>query len=225
MTPTSSTTTDHEPDSNEPDSNELNPDEPNPDQSNPDQQETPVLDADLEDDEDLDEDDFDVAEVVEEPVVVATPGPRRRAVSAVVAAVVFEVLYIAGITIIAFATAGAAAVGPTLQSVFTGPFGWVPAAVFLVCALVVALPLRGARRAPRITGLVVAAIVYVGATFFVLLAAAGTSALGVFVQELGVYPFFLAAIVAREVMVWTRFGFPRVRAERVMAEPAVSAPA
>ncbi len=202
MTPTDSTTTDHDLDGTDPE-----------------------LDVVL--DEDLDEDglDDDVA-TPDEPAAEtpAAPTARRRAVSALVAAAAFEVLYLVGITIIAFAVSGAAAVGPTLQSVIVSPFVWVPAAVFLVCALVVALPLRGGRRAPALTGLVVAAVVYLGATFFVLLAAAGWSAMGVFTQELGVYPFFLAAIVAREVMVWTRFGSPRTRSRRAAAS-AVSAPA
>jgi hypothetical protein len=200
-----STTTEHEQDGIEP--------------------EVPATDAELDDLDDDDIDDIDeLADAVEEPVaVIPSPTPRRRALSAVLATVVFEALYLVGITIIAFVMSGAAAVGPTLGSVFTSPFAWAPAAVFLVCALVVALPLRGGRRASALTGLVVAVVVYLGATFLILLVAAGWSAMGVFVQELGVYPFFLAAIVAREVMVWTRSGYPRVRATK--AEPPVSAPA
>lgn len=210
MTSTDRTTTDHEPDGT------TEHDLP---------EEIPTLDPAGDDFDD--EPDDEPADLDEGPVAVGavTPSPRRRAVSALVATVAFELLYLLGITIIAFAISGAAAVGPTLQSVFVSPFAWVPAAVFLVCALVVALPLRGARRAPALTGLVVAAVVYLATTFFVLLTAAGWTAMGVFTQELGVYPFFLAAIVAREVMVWTRFGSSRTRKSRVLAEPVVSAPA
>ena len=189
---------------------------------------TPQPDAPVtaEDGEDFEEEeDDDEALLDEAPAVVAPvrPSRPRRTVSALVATAAFEVLYLLGVTVIAFATAGFSAVVPTLQSVAISPFVWVPAAVFLVCALVVALPLHGARRAPAVTGLVVAVVVYLGGTFLVLLVAAGSSALSVFVQELSVYPFFLAAIVAREVMVWTRFGHPRPT--RKAAAPAVSAPA
>ena len=164
--------------------------------------------------------DAPTVEPLAETLVVARPvGPSRlrRTMAALIATVAFEILYLAGVTLIAFASAGSGAIVPTLQSVAISPFAWVPAAVFLLCALIVALPLNGARRAPAITGLLVAVVVYLGTTLFVLLVAAGTSGLSVFVQELGVYPFFLAAIVAREVMVWTRFGHRRVPRTAVVA--------
>lgn len=193
MTPTSSTSTDHE---------DTEPEE-----------EFPAEDEHDAEDE-LDDDEFvDLSEEVpaEPEPVPALPSPRRRVLSAVIGTVVFEVLYLLAITVIAVATAGTAAVGPTLQSVVTGPFVWVPATVFLVCALVVGLPLQGARRAPVLTGLLVGVVVYLASTFFVLLVAAGPSALDVYVPELSVYPFFLTAIIAREIIAWTRWGRPRVR--------------
>jgi hypothetical protein len=215
MTPTSNATTDDEKGTPEPEARIT--DAPFTD--------APELEADDDDLDDLDDPEADepAAEELLEPGAASSPTLLRRLVSVLVATAVFEVLYLVGVTIIAFATAGFAAIVPTLQSVAVSPFLWVPVAVFLVCVLVVAIPLNGARRAPAVTGLVVAVVVYLATTFFVLLVAGGSSALAVFVQELSVYPFFLAAIVAREVMVWTRFGHPRVvRATAVAAEVPAS---
>jgi hypothetical protein len=198
MTSSSSTTTDHE--------------DTEPEAIGPETAEEEFEDDGFDDDLDDDMDDLDHRaedEPVEAPGEPVLPSRRRRALSAVLGAVVFEVLYLLAILVIAFGTAGWASVGPTLQAVATQPFIWVPATVYLVCALVVGLPLQGARRAPVLTGLLVGVVVYLASTLFVLLVAAGPSALSVYVPELAVYPFFLTGIIAREIMAWTRWGRPR----------------
>jgi hypothetical protein len=159
-------------------------------------------------DDDFDDEDLDDAQQPDsEPVDGGSTsrGRRiaRRALTAVLATLVFEVLYAIGIALITFFSEGAAAVGPTLGSAVATPFAWAPAAVFLVCAFVFVSVLREGRRNLLIGSLIGAIVVYLGSTLLILLAAGGWAAVPVYSQELGVYPFFLTGIVAREVLAWT----------------------
>jgi hypothetical protein len=161
-------------------------------------------DADEFDDEFEDDDEpVLVADTAAAPAAAGGPTIVRRIVSAVLATVVFEVLYAIAIGLVAFFSAGIAAVGPTLSSAIGTPFAWAPAVVFLVVFAVLAIVRLGGRRRLAIGTLIAAVVVYLGSTLVVLLVAGGWAATSVYTQELGVYPFFLTGIVAREILFWT----------------------
>jgi hypothetical protein len=170
--------------------------------------ESPFTEETIEDDE-FDDDDLERDEPPADDAADDASGTRgrriaRRALSVVLATIAFEVLYVIGIGLITFLSEGAAALGPTLASVFGTPFAWAPAAVFLVVAVVFGLTLRSGRRSLIIGSLIGGVVVYLVGTLLILLAAGGWAAVPVFNQELGVYPFFITALVAREVLVWMK---------------------
>jgi hypothetical protein len=175
-------------------------------------EDTDEFDDEFEDDEPaLAADAEPVPERSERPTIV------RRVVSALIATVVFEALYAISIGLVAFFSAGFAAVGPTLGSAIGTPFAWVPAVVFLVVFAVLATVRLGGRRALAVGTLIAAVVVYLGSTLVVLLVAGGWTAVGVFTQELGVYPFFLTGIIAREILFW---GHARTGPARAAVAPS-----
>jgi hypothetical protein len=145
------------------------------------------------------------------PPADAPPAPRRGSNRLVgtawvlLAALLFEVVYLAAFALVVFVVAGASAVGLAVQQLISTPFAWLPVLLFaLFYELTVLLLNRAGRFAYVLSSLIVAAIVYVLSAVLILAMQEGgignESNLG---RALIATQVVLIPLVAREVMLWT----------------------
>jgi hypothetical protein len=145
------------------------------------------------------------------PPAYAPPPPRKggnRLVGTawvLLAALVFEVLYLAAFALVVLVVAGSASVALSVQQLIGTPFAWLPVLLFaLFYELTVLLLNRAGRFAYVLSSLIVALIVYLLSTVLILAMQAGglsnESNLG---RALIAPQVVLIPIIAREVMLWT----------------------
>ena len=121
------------------------------------------------------------------------------------AALVFEVLYLAAFALVVLVVAGSASVALSMQQLLSTPFAWLPVLLFaLFYELTVLLLNRAGRFAYVLSSLIVALIVYLLSTVLILAMQSGgitnESNLG---RALIAPQVVLIPIIAREVMLWT----------------------
>ena len=122
------------------------------------------------------------------------------------AALLFEVVYLGLVELVAFLVGGAASEGPALQGVIGSGLVWLPLIVFVVLYEIVVLLLnRAGRFAYVVASLVIGIVVYLAAILWVLITEAHAVTAAGFAQLLVNPLFILAGLAAREVMLWTGF--------------------
>jgi hypothetical protein len=121
------------------------------------------------------------------------------------AALLFEVLYLAAFALVVLVAAGPANVRLTMQQLVSTPFAWLPVLLFaLFYELTVLLLNRAGRFAYVLSSLIVAAIVYVlSAVLILAMQEGGISNEGNLGRALIAPQVVLIPLVAREVMLWT----------------------
>lgn len=145
------------------------------------------------------------------PAADAPLPPRRRSNRLVgtawvlLAALLFEVLYLAAFALVVLVAAGPANVRLTMQQLVSTPFAWLPVLLFaLFYELTVLLLNRAGRFAYVLSSLIVAAIVYVlSAVLILAMQEGGISNEGNLGRALIAPQVVLIPLVAREVMLWT----------------------
>jgi hypothetical protein len=139
------------------------------------------------------------------------PPPRRRSNRLVgtawvlLAALFFEVLYLAAFALVVLVAAGQASVGQSLQQLLSTPFAWLPVLLFaLFYELTVLLLNRAGRLAYVLSSLIVAAVVYLLSTVLILAMQQGGIANENLLGRALIAPqVVLIPLIAREVMLWT----------------------
>jgi hypothetical protein len=145
------------------------------------------------------------------PPADAPPPPRRgsnRLVGtawALLAALIFEIVYLAAYALLIVVVYGPSSVSPALSSLNKIGLTWLPVILFvLFYELTVLLLNRAGRFAYVLSSLIVAAIVYLLTTFLALaMQSGGIANEGSFGQALIAPQIVLIPLVAREVMLWT----------------------
>ncbi|MCU1473471.1 hypothetical protein [Amnibacterium sp.] len=145
------------------------------------------------------------------PPAAAPPPPRRRSNRLVgtawvlLAALIFEVLYLAAFALVVLVVAGQASVGQSVQQLVSTPFAWLPVLLFaLFYELTVLLLNRAGRLAYVLSSLIVAVVVYLLSTVLILaLQQGGISNENLLGRALIAPQVVLIPIIAREVMLWT----------------------
>jgi hypothetical protein len=145
------------------------------------------------------------------PPAASPPPPRLRSNRLVgtawvlLAALVFEVVYLAAFALVVLVVAGQGAVAAGVRALISSPFAWMPVLLFaLFYELTVLLLNRAGRFAYVLTSLIVAAIVYVlSAVLILALQAGGISNENNLGRALVDPRIVLIPLVAREVMLWT----------------------
>jgi hypothetical protein len=145
------------------------------------------------------------------PPADAPPPPRRRSNRLVgtawvlLAALIFEVLYIAAFALVVLVAAGQASVAQSVQSLLSTPFAWLPVLLFaLFYELTVLLLNRAGRLAYVLSSLIVAAVVYLLSTVLILaLQQGGIANENLLGRALIAPQVVLIPLIAREVMLWT----------------------
>src|SRR5579875_3278703 len=146
------------------------------------------------------------------PAATEAPPPPRRGSNRLVgtawvllAALLFEVLYIAAFALLVCIVDGSQQVGQAVQSLVTTPFVWLPLVLFaLLYELTVLLLNRAGRFAYVLSSLVVALIVYVlSAVLILAMQQGGVSNENNLGRALIVPQVVLIPLIAREVMLWT----------------------
>lgn len=145
------------------------------------------------------------------PAADAPPPPRRRSNRLVgtawvlLAALVFEVVYLAAFALVVLVVAGPANVGLSMQQLVSTPFAWLPVVLFaLFYELTVLLLNRAGRFAYVLSSLIVAAIVYVlSAVLILAMQEGGITNEGNLGRALIAPQVVLIPLIAREVMLWT----------------------
>ena len=145
------------------------------------------------------------------PPAAAPPPPRRRSNRLVgtawvlLAALVFEVLYLVAFALVVLVVAGPANLGLSVQQLISTPFAWLPVVLFaLFYELTVLLLNRAGRFAYVLSSLIVAAIVYVlSAVLILAMQEGGISNENNLGRALIAPQVVLIPLIAREVMLWT----------------------
>ncbi len=145
------------------------------------------------------------------PAADAPPPPRRRnnrlvgTAWVLLAALFFEVLYLAAFALVVLVVAGPANVRISMQQLISTPFAWLPVVLFaLFYELTVLLLNRAGRFAYVLSSLIVAAIVYVlSAVLILAMQEGGISNEGNLGRALIAPQVVLIPLIAREVMLWT----------------------
>lgn len=145
----------------------------------------------------------------EEPVAAPKRGGNRIAGTAwvLLAAGLFEVLYLASIALVVLLLGGAQAVVPQLVPFASSPFAWLPVLLFfLFFELTVLLINRAGRFAYVVASLVVGLLIYVLSVLLIsIMLGGGLSDRLTLARAFESPEFILAGLVAREVMLWTGF--------------------
>lgn len=145
----------------------------------------------------------------EEPAAAPKRGGNRLAGTAwvLLAAGLFEVLYLAAIALVVLLLGGAQAVVPQLVPFASSPFAWLPVLLFfLLFELTVLLINRAGRFAYVIASLIVGLLVYVLSVFLIsILLGGGIGDRLTLARAFESPEFILAGLIAREVMLWTGF--------------------
>jgi hypothetical protein len=145
------------------------------------------------------------------------------------AAGLFEAVYIALVALLVLLLGGAAAVGPETAAIASSPFGWLPVIFFfLLFELTVLLLNRAGRFTYVVASLIVGVLVYVISVLLVSVIVRGSLGDASTLAQTFLLPWsLLTGLVAREVMLWTGFAIgargKRVRRRNKAAKQAYEA--
>ncbi len=148
------------------------------------------------------------------PAAEAAPTPPAKAGNRIVAtawvllaAGLFEVLYLGALALIILLLGGSAAVAPGIRNIVAFPFAWLPVLFFfLLFELTVLLFNRAGRFAYVVASLIVGFLVYVASVLLIsILVGGGIGDTATLARAFESPEFVLTGLVAREVMLWTGF--------------------
>lgn len=148
------------------------------------------------------------------PAAEAAPPPPAKAGNRIVAtawvllaAGLFEVLYLGALALIILLLGGGAAVAPGIRNVVAYPFAWLPVLFFfLLFELTVLLVNRAGRFTYVVASLIVGFLVYVASVLLIsILVGGGIGDTATLARAFESPEFVLTGLVAREVMLWTGF--------------------